>query len=284
MASSLQSITASSVAMSENNPLQAALSAAAELAKNGGMLTFNPMVTMPAAGSHPRPTIASSTSSTAGSHSTLPSSIAAMISAATAVASFGEQNSHASLGSPGPRPNPSPRSLVDTEETDDQNSNEEDAERRMVRSRERNKEHARRTRLRKKAQLTLLQDKVKALQAESKVLTQSLEEHSIASILVGLSTGTERESLIQSLIAEATNIQNSEILKVVAGKRKRFLSDAETTACDQRSTTQALEIDINGKRTKLGGGQNHINWKTGVYKDENGMEGQLTHVQLESLR
>ena len=46
-------------------------------------------------------------------------------------------------------------------EEDTEEEGEEDAEKRLARSRERNREHARRTRLRKKAQLEALQSKVK---------------------------------------------------------------------------------------------------------------------------
>jgi hypothetical protein len=45
-----------------------------------------------------------------------------------------------------------------------------------------------------------------------------------------------------------------------------------------------MEIEINGHLTKIGGGKTHINWKSGLYKDEIGVERQLTHEQLESLR
>ena len=48
----------------------------------------------------------------------------------------------------------------------DVHDDEEDAGERLARSRERNREHARRTRLRKKAQLQVLQGRVKELQEE----------------------------------------------------------------------------------------------------------------------
>jgi hypothetical protein len=158
---------------------------------------------------------------------------------------------------------------------------EEDAERRMARSRERNREHARRTRLRKKAQLGALQSKVTCLQAESKVLKQSLEECSIASILVGLSSGS-RDGIIQSLLKETSNNVETDsdenIQALAGGKRKRF-------ACDgNERVPQPLKITIDGKTTIIGGGRTHINWKTGVYSDEKGSQRQLTQSQLESLR
>lgn len=156
---------------------------------------------------------------------------------------------------------------------------EEDAERRMARSRERNREHARKTRLRKKAQLEALQSKVKGLQAESKVLKQSLEECSIASILVGLSSGSH-DATIQSLVKIASATEEKEVLKIVGGKRKRFASPTESI----ERTAQPLKISIDGKTALIGGGRTHINWKTGVYSDDNGSQKQLSQEQLESLR
>jgi hypothetical protein len=264
----------------QDDPLEAALAAAAELAKNGGAFLLNPLampgLTAPAASP-------ATTGASGATQPMLPPSIAAMISAATAAATAGNE------------PELSTDSLGEAnddfkEEHDDDGSTnhylgEVDAERRIARSRERNREHARRTRLRKKAHLDALQSKVKSLQAESKVLKQSLEECSIASILVGLSNGDEQESKIQALVSEASQIQNHEVLKVVAGKRKRFLSDASSCSDgDHRTSSQPMEIEINGHLTKIGGGKTHINWKSGLYKDEIGVERQLTHEQLESLR
>lgn len=161
----------------------------------------------------------------------------------------------------------------------DDSKGEEDAERRMARSRERNREHARKTRLRKKAQLEALQSKVKGLQAESKVLKQSLEECSIASILVGLSSGSH-DATIQSLVKIASATEEKEVLKIVGGKRKRFVSPTESI----ERTAQPLKISIDGKTALIGGGRTHINWKTGVYSDDNGNQKQLSQEQLESLR
>jgi hypothetical protein len=172
----------------------------------------------------------------------------------------------------------SPASEVSSNTSDEEDKDcEEDAERRMARSRERNREHARRTRLRKKAQLESLQSKVKGLQADSKVLKQSLEECSIASILVGLASG-ETHTITQSLVNEATVVEEQDVLRIVGGKRKRFVSDVSDRI------PQALKIKIDGQNTLIGGGRTHINWKTGVYTDDNGNKRQLTHDHLESLR
>jgi prefoldin subunit 5 len=171
----------------------------------------------------------------------------------------------------------SPESEVSSNTSDEEDKDcEEDAERRIARSRERNREHARRTRLRKKAQLESLQSKVKGLQADSKVLKQSLEECSIASILVGLASG-ETHTMTQSLVNEAT-VDGEQDLRIVGGKRKRFVSDVSDRI------PQALKINIDGQNTLIGGGRTHINWKTGIYSDENGNKRQLNHDHLESLR
>lgn len=168
---------------------------------------------------------------------------------------------------------------------DDDDEEEPDAEKRLARSRERNREHARRTRLRKKAQLEALQAKVKGLEAEGKTLRQALEECNIASILVGLSGGSSEadESGATDDATDANMISpppdESRIALLVAGKRKRFISD---DMMDKQ--TQPLKLHIDGQTTLIGGGKTHINWKTGVYSDENGVHRQLTSEQLETLR
>jgi len=175
---------------------------------------------------------------------------------------------------------------------------EQYAERRMARSRERNREHARRTRRRKKAQLEALQSKLRSLQARNKDLTQSLEECRIASILVGFSAsdGDDRDATIQSLLREATELGEKDIFKrLVGSKRTRFVSDASDMVSSSAMEGAAgpascvssipLKIEINGTTTVIGGeGPSHLNWKTGVYTDENGIRTLLTNRQLEALR
>jgi len=161
---------------------------------------------------------------------------------------------------------------------------EEDAVKRLARNRERNREHARRTRLRKKAQLEALQSKVKDLEAERQVLKQKIEECSIASILLGLSGEQDQstQSLLDSSASKAgmSSPRASKIALLATGKRKRFVS--ETTG--EKQQPQPLKITVDGKTTLIGGGKSHINWKTGVYVDEDGEQRQLTHEQLETLR
>lgn len=172
----------------------------------------------------------------------------------------------------------------------DARGDEEDAEERLARGRERNREHARRTRLRKKAQLQNLQAKMMELQSESRRLKQSIEECSIASILLGLSggpkSGNENSTISkrERSLSECSSIISSEPISVptsVKGRRKRFISDISG---NEEQTTQ-FRFEIRGQSAVIGGGgSTHINWKTGVYCDENGEQKQLTNEELESLR
>lgn len=168
--------------------------------------------------------------------------------------------------------------------TQDDLEDDDHAELRLARSRDRNREHARRTRLRKKQQLESLQGKVKELQDESKLLKQTIEECSIASILLELSNGDERRN--QKVDEDAMGIEKiisksveERTFFTVNGKRKRFVSDAD---CNP----PPMKLKIKGKVTLIGGNNNkaQINWKTGVYVDEDGQQKQLTPTELEGLR
>ncbi len=263
-----------------NDPLAAALAAAAALARNGGSFLYESPAAVPATDpgiDMPSPSVSSPMRS--------PSRSPVLISSSNN-SDCGEQEHH-----------------DDEENNGSHNDNdgasgneEEDAKRRMARSRERNREHARRTRRRKKAQLEALQSKVQSLQAENKTLKQSLEECRIASILVGFSVsdGDDRDATIQSLLQEANEIEGKEIFKrLIGGKRTRFVSDASDMAgagvaasmVSGSSVSFPLKIEINGQIAVVGGdGKSHLNWKTGVYTDENGVRSMLTNQQLESLR
>lgn len=204
---------------------------------------------------------------------------------------------------------------------------EEDAAKRLARSRERNREHARRTRLRKKAQLEHLQQKVRGLEGEKKALKQKMEECSIASILVNLAepppmlvpimpcsssatleeqqqhanamaTATQHHhppphhqnngTTVSLLLDDTMNQQenhdsDAKISLLTAGKRKRFASIDATTNEEHRPIPQALKLKIDGQ-TKIIGPKSHVNWKSGVYSDDHGVQRQLTLEQLEGLR
>lgn len=154
-------------------------------------------------------------------------------------------------------------------------------ERRLL-ARERNKEHARKTRLRKKEQLQSLKARVNELEEEGRRLKQQTEACSVASILVGLSHGssTGQES-ISGADSSAQQKNYGETLS--GGKRKRFLSlDGE------EPSPPPMELNIKGHITLVGGpageGKTQINWKTGVYFDDQGQRHQLTKKELEELR
>lgn len=185
-----------------------------------------------------------------------------------------------------------PSMLLSSDDLHNNSNTEEDAEKRLARSRERNREHARRTRLRKKAQLEALQGKVKGLEAERQVLKQQIEECSIASILLGLSSGEQDQdkdaqersatSTLASAVGEGIkDAQSTKVAFLTGSKRKRFLCDKTT----EKTPPVSMQLTIDGQTTVVcGGGKSHINWKTGFYCNEDGVQKQLTHDQLENLR
>lgn len=260
---------------SSNDPLAAALAAAAALAQNGGSFLYEAPTAVPV---HSPKRDSPSQSSEAPS-SPSPSFIYSNSSDCDKddVSNSNDDSKGADL------------------DDDTVVTNEEDAKKRMARSRERNREHARRTRRRKKAQLEALQSKARGLHAENQNLQQSLEECRIASILVGFSVsdGDDRDATIQTLLKEATEIEGKGIFKkMTEGKRSRFVSDASdiamtgaSPALPGNSFSLPLKIVINGKMTVIGGdGRSHLNWKTGMYTDEKGNRTLFTNQQLEALR
>jgi hypothetical protein len=159
----------------------------------------------------------------------------------------------------------------------------EDASTRLQRSRERNREHARRTRLRKKAQLQALQGKYKGMLAEKQTLEQKLQDRSIASILLGLSTTSTSnddedashppaEDVVSSLLREDTH--SSEVVTCTRRKRGSPEISAPVTP---------LTVSIDGVPTAISC-KSHINWKSGTYSDEQGLHKQMTAEELETLR
>ena len=169
------------------------------------------------------------------------------------------------------------------EDDDDQDDDDDDdnAEKRIARSRERNREHARRTRLRKKAQIEHLKTEVQDLEAENKHLKQSIEECNIASILLGISTGDIAKSADHHNDGEA--IESGEIPSTTPSFRgkQRMRSISED---DGEKSIQPIKLTLDGRTHLVGGGKTHINWKSGVYCDENGARKILSKRQLEALR
>ena len=208
-------------------------------------------------------------------------------------------------------------------------------------NRERNKEHARKTRIRKKEQLQALKNRVSELEEEGKRLKQRIKERSVASILLGLASpstssssgggapsegdkdihgaSSHSSSQLACLEGKQNGLSSSDgedpspppeeenikgRIKVVhtpsnstsssslsqsnygaclTGKRKRFLSlDGEDPS------PPPMELIIKGQITLVGGpsseGKTQINWKTGVYVDQEGKRQKLTKTELEELR
>jgi hypothetical protein len=140
---------------------------------------------------------------------------------------------------------------------------------RIARSRERNREHARRTRLRKKALLHDLQLRIERLEAEKKALRQSVEECSIASILLGLSGNSLDED--DDIVARSVEVGATAPLN----ERK----------CVIALDSSDLVIKVNGVDTVVrGNGKAHVNWRTGVYTDDEGVQHHLSPTELALLR
>jgi len=155
---------------------------------------------------------------------------------------------------------------------------------RLQRSRERNREHARRTRLRKKAALQELQHKIEQLKATKASLQQQVQEQSIASILLGLH-GTEPPPQHAAPTTASTTRTNSPCLSEDHNDEEEEGPESSHSNKRKRSmpaTQKPLQVRIAGKG--LVTIQSQVNWKTGTYMDEAGMTQQLTPDELEILR
>lgn len=159
---------------------------------------------------------------------------------------------------------------------------EQGSDRKLEKSRERNREHARRTRIRKKEHLESLQIKVRELETERKHLKQKMEECKIASILLGMSSNDEEpQNEVAREITESDKerVNDSPVAFLTEGKRKRFFVECS----EFQFQSEPLKVSIDGQLTVLGGGC-HVNWKTGVYSDSKGLHKKLTPEQLQKLR
>jgi hypothetical protein len=199
-------------------------------------------------------------------------------------------------------------STREVEEDDDESSEshhhddeeDDDDDDRITKNRARNREHARKTRLRKKAQLEGYQQKVQDLQREKHRLQASLQEWSTASILVGLLHQEELPSSSLSMIDdklwnETTSSstllvqegkEHADVALTTTGKRKRFVSvgsSAESEGEHQKHP-QVLRTKVDGQTLIVGGKDTHINWKSGRYTDQQGHERLLSEKELKALR
>ena len=175
---------------------------------------------------------------------------------------------------------------------------EDEDDERIIKGRERNREHARKTRLRKKAQLQELELKYRTMLAERQTLNQQLQDRNVASILLGLSSSapptiTESSSVStpsSSTVEQSNHARVEDILEhnveLATGS-----TDVPVMTCRKRGFPEVqlptnispLSININGIPTAITS-KSHINWKTGMYCDEMGRQSQMTPQQLEDLR
>ena len=131
-----------------------------------------------------------------------------------------------------------------------------------------------------------MKNRVCELEAEGRQLRQSIQECSVASILLGLS-GSSSSAVtpgIDSSSSAAASRTTNFGACLAGGKRKRFESiDGEDEA------VAPMELNIKGTICLVGGngdggGKSQINWKTGVYVDLKGRPQQLSKSELEELR
>ena len=160
--------------------------------------------------------------------------------------------------------------------TTELNTDRDDEAARLQRSRERNREHARRTRLRKKAALQELQTKITELKATKASLQQQQQDKSIASILLGLNSSASSGNAPAEVASANTTRTATPSLDheqpQSGSKRKRSSAPSQ----------KPLQVHIEGKGIVTISSQ--VNWKTGTYMDEEGMTQQLNPEELELLR
>lgn len=160
-----------------------------------------------------------------------------------------------------------------------------DPVKRLARCRERNREHARRTRIRKKVQLEALQKKCKGLQAEQANLKRILEDRRVASILLNLSGNADPSEQQQrqqlSSLDEMTVGVGIVPPSIVVPDHHEDHSRIKDKRKSPHSNTLCITVD--GVPTVFST-KSHVNWKTGTYVNHNGEQQRLDARQLESLR
>ena len=178
---------------------------------------------------------------------------------------------------------------------------------RLQRSRERNREHARRTRQRKKAQLQTLQSRVQELQDEGARLEAALQDCSTANILLGLSNPAiarpvaaafARERVTNSDLAAAMNETEDEPSspRSAIGERDDYehtvhaVSRSTSAASDRFADNQdasssdgADEPCVASAKGALGA-KPTIHWKNGYTLDGDGRRRDLSPGELDQMR
>ena len=159
---------------------------------------------------------------------------------------------------------------------------------RLEECRKRNREHARRTRQRKKAKLEDLQQQVKVLQQEHQNLKQNVEEYSLAAILMGLSGNDDRiKKVVCGPLQDSTALVNTD---TTVKQSSNADSVIEGHFCDisekngQMTASHPVTLNIDGETVTIGGNHSQINWKTGKCLTIEGKQLTLTPGQLTLLR
>ena len=178
---------------------------------------------------------------------------------------------------------------------------------RLQRSRERNREHARRTRQRKKAQLQTLQSRVQELQDEGARLEAALQDCSTANILLGLSNPAiarpvaaafARERVTNSDLAAAMNETEDEPSSPRSAFGERD-DDEHTVRAVSRSTSAASDRFADNQDASSSDGADEpcvasakgalgakptIHWKNGYTLDGDGRRRDLSPGELDQMR
>ena len=150
-------------------------------------------------------------------------------------------------------------------------SDETDAAKMLL---ERNREHARRTRLRKKANLQLLKLRISSLEEESKRLKQSIEECKIASILLGISSSGATAGSVCS--AATTSVVMDEQVSSVGSIDPHPEQQGKGSGAVITTRTCSIPIEKEAPSGQV------MNWKSGGSLD--GKVAGLSDAQQEARR
>ena len=165
---------------------------------------------------------------------------------------------------------------------------------RLRRSRERNREHARRTRQRKKAQLQVLQSRVAELQEEGRRLEEAFKDCSTANILLGLNNPDMARTVSNLFKSRAdSNIQEAmDDANVSEGSpgRTRSLSD-ERDGSESPSSSRSWEEDprnddepVTHSSRGSKDARPTIHWKSGYSTTANGARKDRSPAELDTMR
>lgn len=166
--------------------------------------------------------------------------------------------------------------LEDSDASDDSDMKGEDninLEDKVARSRERNRVHARRTRLRKKAHMTALQTRMEELKDEADRLKEALLDCQTANILVDISSaGCQRHALQQVELVDLNLSDDLAAAFTVTGGKKLRIKLPQTNGGD------ALHPSTPPNKMST------INWKGGYALDADGQRRPMSAKELDDLR